>query len=447
MGLMGNVGKWLLGRDTKAKAAKKLRMVNEVKKSVVQALLYQGSEVQWPDKDYETFAREAYMLNVVAYRCVVMIAQAASSVGLCLMQRRRGKDQEIEEHPVLDLLDRPNPDECGSFLTFKAIAYAALMGNSYLERVKLLTDPSSPPKELYSLRPDRMKLLLNQDGTKKEYEYQVGMEKRKFPVDRVTGQSDVLHIKQFHPIDDWYGLAPTEPASRDIDTDNEATTWNMGLLQNQARPGMIFLFKKQGLTDEQYGRLEKKLEVERSGGMNAGRGLILEGEDVDVKPYGWNPTEMDFIEGGHVKMRRVCLAYGVPPMLLGIPGDNTYSNYKEAKLDFVETTVANYVLWYLGMQNNWLLDPKSGLYLAPDWDSVPALEPRRAETWAKAQGADWLTVNEKRVMTGYDEVPDGDVILVSSAVIPLESAVNPPEEEPPVGEPPAEGDEDEEEEE
>ena len=63
------------------------------------------------------------------------------------------------------------------------------------------------------------------------------------------------------------------------------------------------------------------------------------------------PKDMDFIEAKHVachpgrarksesRDREIALALGVPPMLLGIPGDNTYSNYQEATRTFWRSTV------------------------------------------------------------------------------------------------------------
>lgn len=401
----------------------------EQKASRTQALLVDGGgEVRWSSKNYENYAKEAYLKCIVAYRCIMEIAQAVSSVDWLLMQKSRGKDSEIEDHPVLDLLDYPNPMESGPFLRFKLQAFADLAGNSYLERVYPITGKRDTlPKELYVLRPDRMKVLTNDKGAINGYEYQVNMNKQRFYIDPKTSQADVLHMKTFHPIDDWYGSAPTESMAREIDTHNEGTTHNMRLLQNQARPGMLFFFK-QNLTDEQFKKFDKQLKDKFTGGMGAGKSMILQGEGVDAKPYGWSPMEMDFIEGNREKARAIALGYGVPPMLLGIPGDNTYSNYKEAKLDFCETTVLYRIGQTQWALNNWLLDRKSGMYLAPDLDSIPALEPRRAETWAKAKDANWLKVNEKRVMTGYDEVEGGDVILVSSSEIPLDQAILPPEE-------------------
>jgi phage portal protein BeeE len=43
-----------------------------------------------------------------------------------------------------------------------------------------------------------------------------------------------------------------------------------------------------------------------------------------------SPKDMDFLEAKHNAAREIALCFGVPPMLLGIPGDNTYANYQEA---------------------------------------------------------------------------------------------------------------------
>ena len=48
---------------------------------------------------------------------------------------------------------------------------------------------------------------------------------------------------------------------------------------------------------------------------------------------------MDFIAGKHAAAREIALAFGVPPQLLGIPGDATYSNYREANGAFWRGTV------------------------------------------------------------------------------------------------------------
>jgi HK97 family phage portal protein len=75
-----------------------------------------------------------------------------------------------------------------------------------------------------------------------------------------------------------------------------------------------------------------------AGAKNAGRPLLLEG-GLDWKPLSLTPAELDFINTKNAAARDIALALGVPPMLLAIPGDNTYSNYAEANRAFWRQTV------------------------------------------------------------------------------------------------------------
>ncbi len=83
------------------------------------------------------------------------------------------------------------------------------------------------------------------------------------------------------------------------------------------------------LTGEQFERLQARAGAGFQGANNAGRPLLLEG-GLDWKPLSLSPKDMDFIEAKNASAREIALAFGVPPMLLGIPGDNTYANYQEA---------------------------------------------------------------------------------------------------------------------
>jgi HK97 family phage portal protein len=76
------------------------------------------------------------------------------------------------------------------------------------------------------------------------------------------------------------------------------------------------------LSEAQFGRLKSELEVTYSGSRNAGRPLLLE-FGLDWKAMSLSPKDMDFLQAKHAAAREIALAFGVPPMLLGIPGDNT----------------------------------------------------------------------------------------------------------------------------
>ena len=151
----------------------------------------------------------------------------------------------------------------------------------------------------------------------------------------------------------------------------------------------------------QFARLKSELEANYKGAMNAGRPLLLEG-GLDWKSMSLSPAEMDFIEAKHSAAREIALALGVPPMLLGIPGDNTYANYAEANRVFWRQTVLPLVTRTMKAMSGWLAPSfGGGLELRPLLDGVDALANERAALWDRVSRADFLTVDEKRAAVGY----------------------------------------------
>jgi HK97 family phage portal protein len=369
--------------------------------------------------DYENFAKETYMKNAIAFKCISEIAKAVSSVQWNVKTVENEKVINIESDPILDLLKRPNPNEGFSALMYKAAAYYTMDGNAYMERVSPETGPNKDtPRELYVHRPDRMEIVTENNTVK--YIYTVNGQSVTWEVDPITKQSDILHLKTFHPLDDFCGMAATVPVSQEIDTSNEATNWNMKVFQNECRPGMVFATEV-NLTDNQYNRLHDQLYKNHAGADNAGKHLILEGGKTNVSPYGWSPKEMDFIDSDRELSRKIANGYGVPSMLIGIPGDNTYSNYKEARLAFWEDEIIPLLNYFQTEFNNWFFnnDTNKNYYFEYNLDKIPALAPRREILWEKIQNANFLTINEKRKAVGYEEIPGGDKVLVPATMIDI----------------------------
>jgi len=387
----------------------------------------------WPPRDYENFAKEVYLKNIIGFRCIIRIAMSCASVEWKLFKGSGKKRQELEDHPYLKMVQRANPQDSWNFLILKAIAFLMLDGNSYIERVGVKTGPNMGQyREWYVHRPDRMKIHVDPElGQIDKYIYSVESRKTEWDVDVVTGKSDILHLLNFHPLDDWYGAAITESAATEIDTHNAATKWGKNLLDNNCRPGMLYTIVG-GLSDVQMQRLKQQLEA-MSGPDSAGKSLIMEGASgTKAEPYGFSPAEVDFIETKKELARSIAWAWGVPPQLVGIVGDSTYANYAEALLDFWENTVFYYLNYLRDELNNWMF-PRDGefpdLNFDYDIDAIPALAPRRAERWKMADESDELTVNEKRELKGYDSVEGGDIILVPAQMIPLEMMGKGEEEE------------------
>jgi HK97 family phage portal protein len=284
--------------------------------------------------------------------------------------------------------------------------FLLVSGNAYVEAVSV----DSRVRELHALRPDRMKLVPGSDGWPESFEYTVAGSTIRFPHDPAAGIRPILHLSLFHPLNDHYGMSPIESAATAIDIHNAASGWNKALLDNSARPSGALVIGGRGdarLTPEQYGRLKSQLEESYEGARNAGRPMLLEG-GLDWKSMSLTPRDMDFIEAKHVAAREIALAFGVPPMLLGIPGDNTYANFQEANRTFWRQTVIPLVQRTAAALSGWLGDEGLALELRPDIDAIEALSPEREALWARLREAPFLTINEKRAAVGYTPIDGGD---------------------------------------
>jgi len=352
----------------------------------------------WAPRDYAAFAREGFMQNAIVYRSVRMIAEAAASIPLLLYDG----EKEIEHHPLLDLIAHPSPDQTSADFLESWYGFLLVAGNAYVEAVGL----SGRLRELHVLRPDRMKVIPGADGWPEAFEYSASGRSVRFEAEPVTGVRPILHVRLFHPVNDHYGMSPIEAAANAIDIHNAAGSWNKALLDNAARPSgaLIYAAKSGNLTGEQFARLRAELEEGFQGAKNAGRPLLLEG-GLDWKALSLSPKDMDFVEAKHAAAREIALALGVPPMLLGIPGDNTYSNYQEAQRAFWRSTVLPLVARMTKAFSSWLSPAYGGgVMLKADLDQVDGLSAEREALWARLNAATFLTVNEKRAAVGYAPV-------------------------------------------
>jgi len=370
---------------------------------------------KWTARRYDALAEEGFRKNVIAYRCISMVAQAAAQIPWLLYDR---DGHEFVQHPVLDLLARPNPLVDGVGFRENLVASYMIAGNVYVEAVR--PRDGGKPQELYALRADRMKVIPGATGFPQGYEYQVGGQTTRWGADILTGASDVLHVKHYHPLDDWYGLAPLEAALLAIDQHNAAGGWNQALLNNGARPsGALVFAPKEGpasMSDEQVRRLKEQLDDYYQGSRNAGRPMLLEG-GLDWRPMSLSPTDMDWLRGRDAAARDIALALGVPSQLIGLPDGQTYANKQEARLAFYEETVVPVAQRFVAAMNHWLLPMfGDGFVLELDLDAVSTLSERREAVWGKLQNVDFLTINEKREAAGYGPLVDGDRLGAKNSV-------------------------------
>jgi len=375
----------------------------------------------WTKRRYDKLADEAYVKNVVAYKAINELITSAKQAPWDVYRiDSQGERREVgESDPLLKLLLRPNPQQSGAAFFGNLVGFYNIAGNAYIEAVK--TVMTQPPKELYIQRPDRMAVIPGDDGPA-GYQYKVNGQTKTW---KDQDKDLIRHLKMFHPTDDWYGLSPIEAAAYDVDIHNETLAWNKALLENRAQPSGAMVYEPKRdtspdyLPEEQFQRLKQELEEKYTGSTNAGRPLLLEG-GLKWQQMGFSPQDMDYINSKNTTARDICMAFGVPPQLLGIPGDNTYSNMREARAALWEQTVLPQLYEIRDELNAWLAPQFGDEYrIDIDEDDIMALAPRRAEHWDKINAASFLTINEKREALGYEPVQGGDDVLQPANLIPV----------------------------
>ncbi|WP_102224343.1 phage portal protein [Acidimangrovimonas sediminis] len=364
--------------------------------AAVPAIAWAGSgRVAGGARDGASLVRAGFQGNPVGFRAVRLIAEAAAALPLVYQDAERRYDV----HPLIDLIRRPNPAQGRAELFEALYAQILLSGDGYLEAVP---GAGRLPLELHVLRSDRMRLVPGADGWPVAYEYRVGNRKHRF--DMTGAVAPVCHVKSFHPQDDHYGLSPLQAAAVALDVHNAASTWSKALLDNAARPSGAIVYRgadgQGGLSADQYDRLVAEMESYHQGARNAGRPMLLEG-GLDWKPMGFSPSDMEFLKTKEGAAREIAIAFGVPPMLMGIPGDATYANYQEANRAFYRLTVVPLVTRVTAAVGHWLAGfSGEAVEIRPDLDQVPALAAERDQQWARVGAAEFLTDAEKRAILG-----------------------------------------------
>ncbi|MET0372607.1 MAG: phage portal protein [Sphingobium sp.] len=345
---------------------------------------------EWP-ASYEAQLRGGVIGNPVAQRAMRLVSEGAGATALSA-----GGAGEAARERALGLIGARS---AGQGLVETLACHLLLHGNGY---VQILAGPDGAPAELFALRPERVSVEADARGWPAAYLYRVGESVTRLSPEDAAGRTSVVHLKALHPLDDHYGLGCAGAAAGAVAIHNAATVWNKALLDNAARPSGAMVYAPGDgsvMSPDQYDRVKREMEVAFSGAANAGRPMLLEG-GLDWRAMSLTPAEMDFVGLKGAAAREIALAFGVPPMLMGLPGDNSYANYREANKALWRQTILPMVEKIAGGIAQGLAGWWPGLMIGADLDTVPALAEERVALWERVAAADFLSAEEKRVMLG-----------------------------------------------
>jgi HK97 family phage portal protein len=345
---------------------------------------------EWP-ASYEAQLRAGVIGNPVAQRALRLVSEGAGGCALAA-----GGVEAAARARALALV---GAQSAGQSLVETLASHLLLHGNGY---VQIIAGADGAPAELFALRPERVTVEADARGWPAAYLYRVGESVTRLAPEDAAGRTGIIHLKALHPLDDHYGLGCIGAAAGAVAIHNAATVWNKALLDNAARPSGAMVYAPGDgsvMSPEQFERVKREMETAFSGAANAGRPMLLEG-GLDWRAMSLTPAEMDFVGLKAAAAREIALAFGVPPMLMGLPGDNSYANYREANKALWRQTILPLVGKICGGLAQALGGWWPALTLAADLDGVPALAEERAALWERVAAADFLSAEEKKAMLG-----------------------------------------------
>jgi len=205
------------------------------------------------------------------------------------------------------------------------------------------------------------------------------------------------------------GISRLSSAWASVKITNSGSKWNYNLLKNGARPSFLMMFDGTGLdmTAEKYAKIKNSVGT-FSGSDNTGKALVMQaGPNTNVVELGLNSKDMDFSMLEEISAKRIALALGVPPVLLGFKGDSTYSNIDTAYETLYTQTVMPELEAFRTQVEGWFRTLWPDISLKINYDNVMALNAvRNKELDYKLKMANFLTRNEMRELLGYEPEED-----------------------------------------
>ena len=366
--------------------------------------LITGMELQAPStKDY----LESFRASALVHSCTKKIGEKMSTIEYELYQLRGLKAHYLEQHDVLDLLEKPNPITSGSQLVEITSIYLSLLGDCYWYKARGL---GKQVVELWLMRPDLVSVVPSKDGSVVAYKFRSGGKETSYPVE------DVIHFKEPDPLSDYYGFSAIKSAMEVIRADVYAKKWNTRFFYNSARPDAI-LTTSQEIGKEDREEIREKWSTKYGGWENAQKVAVLS-HGLDYKQVSVTQKDMDFANMRIANRDDILMALGVPKSVIGVTDDVNRANAEAGIYVFLSETIKPKMEKFVDILNQFLVNEFGDNLFISSIDPTPGDKASLDDHYVKAHNK-WITTNEIRIAEGYDPIDGGDFIYQTISLQPM----------------------------
>lgn len=345
----------------------------------------------------------------------------------------------VDEHPVLELLAKPNADVVWEEFCYDFCGYFLATGNAYSVTTGNI---NKPPLELSLVKPQIVFINPNNvDGYAQTIACNAFGYSYTFTRDEVDGrfrfydlrdpdaQREMYQTKFFNPTmttQQLYGMSPLSPIFLEIEQYINLSTHNLSILRRGARPSG-FLVAKGILSDKEQQSLREELQKFYSGSDNAGRAMLLASDgttEFEFVEAMKSSRDMDFVELKKTLAQDIFKSMHVPLALIS-PESMTMDNLKIARKQLFDNCVKYMARRMFSELTNLLMYRYKGsenLIITYKKEDIEALENDRFDNLLKLKNLAVVTTNEMREMMGFEKIEGGDELYIPSSSIPIAEA-------------------------
>ncbi len=352
------------------------------------------------------------------HNCVEELSTSAAEPRIVGVRRLPdGGKEVVKEHPLLDLLERPNPFMSRYQFLASLVMYRAIAGNAYFEKVR---SQAGRVVELWPLRPDRMFVIPDRTKHIKGWEYRLE------GLPYYLQATDVVHTKTRNPLDDYYGLPPLAVCAERVDTDSFMRSFTLSFFRNAGVPAGLLNISKT-CSEAEKEAIRNRFRDQVAGPQAWHSLLVLDDTDATFTNMGMPLGSSGIVlpELDEINEARLAMCFGVPLELisarLGMVHGNR-STTQAARAGFWDETLSPLYEELASDLSTGLVDPEyDGIdYLEFDKSTVQALQEDADAKHKRVRedlAAGVISVQEARQETGRsDDFPEGAILIVSNQV-------------------------------
>ena len=348
---------------------------------------------------------DVYRTNEVAYACIELLMDSISEPPIIVIDKDTG--EELKGHDLTEFMKEPCPqvDEVDFWkANMMFLSIAGFMGWEQ--------DNSNDGtiRAIYPIMPQYSSFMRGQGRLLDRIRYQpyTGMPYMDIPVERI--------MYYMYPDPRFYGLKPLGPTARltDIIPVDTAMTQIVGqFLRNGAFISGQLVTDQ--IIDAEDARFAKETFRQAHGGPNNAGDVLVTGKGLKFERMNNTFREMVFPEVDARNEVRICMAYGIKPILISAKvgmDRSTMNNYEEARrAQYHEkfTSLWRFLEKGITRQLLPLFDTNPNHVCKFDLRNVEALQENRTEVWKRATEtykARITTRNETLKEMGLDPLTD-----------------------------------------